>query len=271
MITREPEDRTLTIGNRLVRCRVEGQPDAPAIVFSNSLCTNLSLWDAEAERFRQSFHIVRYDQEGHGGTAVTRQASTFEDFSTDVVALLDALHIARAALVGVSMGGVTAILTAVRHPDRVSAIVACSARWCAAPGARDTWQSRIHVAQTLGMQALVEPTVERWFMPATLSTRQGVVNHVRRMIAATPAAGFVGAARALQSFDFTAECRTLQVPALLVAGEADGDLPIVTRQMHEAMPGSAALELTNAGHLPHLEAPERFSKALNAFLSETVA
>ena len=98
-------------------CRIDGRKDAPWLVFSNSLATNLSLWDGQIATFENSFRILRYDQRGHGGTEVPSEPCSFEQLVDDVVALLDALAIPRATFVGVSMGAVTALRLAARHAE----------------------------------------------------------------------------------------------------------------------------------------------------------
>ncbi|MGA2962978.1 MAG: alpha/beta fold hydrolase, partial [Candidatus Korobacteraceae bacterium] len=140
-------------------CRIDGRKEAPWLVFSNSLATNLSLWDGQIAMLENSFRVLRYDQRGHGGTEVPSQPCTFEQLVDDVVALFDALAIERATFVGVSMGAITALRLAARNARRVDRIVACDGQWAAQPGARELWEERIATVQNQGMQALVEPTV----------------------------------------------------------------------------------------------------------------
>src|SRR5438874_1128121 len=90
-------------------CRIDGPDGAPWLVFSNSLATNLSLWDEQVVELEGSFRILRYDQRGHGGTQALSGPYSFDLLINDAVALLDALGITRASFVGISMGGVTAL------------------------------------------------------------------------------------------------------------------------------------------------------------------
>src|SRR5258708_31928927 len=99
-------------------CRLDGRDGAPWLVFSNSLATNLSMWDAETEALREHFHILRYDQRGHGGTDAPEGAYDFDQLAADAVALLDAFEIKRTHFVGLSMGGMAAGALAQKHPPR---------------------------------------------------------------------------------------------------------------------------------------------------------
>jgi 3-oxoadipate enol-lactonase len=118
-------------------CRVDGRKQAPWLVFSNSLATNLSLWDGQIAMLENSFRILRYDQRGHGGTEVPSEPCTFEQLADDVVALFDALAIPRATFVGVSMGATTALRLAARNAGRLDRVVTCDGQWAAPPGARE--------------------------------------------------------------------------------------------------------------------------------------
>lgn len=170
-------------------CRIDGRKDAPWLVFSNSLATNLSLWDGQIATFENSFRILRYDQRGHGGTEVPSEPCSFEQLVDDVVALFDALAIPRATFVGVSMGAVTALRLAARHAERLDRMVACDGQWVSPAGARELWEERFAVVRKQGMEALVEPTARRWFRPEFIAGNPPVLAKVRRMIATTPAGG----------------------------------------------------------------------------------
>ena len=247
-------------------CRTDGPAGAPWIVFSNSLATNLAVWDQQVSELGSSFRILRYDQRGHGGTEVSRSPCTFDLLADDAARLLDAFDIDRATVIGVSMGAVTALRLAVGHPARLCRVVACDGQWAAPSGAVATWEARIRTATEGGMAALVESTVQRWFTPDFLAANPPVLDKVRRMIRETPLAGFTSCARALQDYDFRIPFSTIDVPTLLIVGGADGLLPQVMREMQRTIAGSAFVEIAQAGHLPNVERPEAFNQALRSFL-----
>ncbi len=102
---------------------IDGPDGAPWLVLSNSLMTNLSMWDEQVAELKTSFRVLRYDQRGHGGTQVTEGDYSFDLLVADIVALLDALSIKRAHFAGISMGGMTALYLAQRHAQRFDRIV----------------------------------------------------------------------------------------------------------------------------------------------------
>ena len=247
-------------------CRIDGAEQGQWLVFSNSLATNLSMWDGQVARFENSYRILRYDQRGHGGTSVPKEGCTFDQLADDVVALLDAVGIARATFVGVSMGAITALRLAARYADRVPRIVACDGQWASPAGSAELWEERIKVASSQGMGALVEPTVQRWFRPAFLAANSPVLAKVRQMIAATPAGGYIACSKALEKFDFRESVKGIAVPTLFVVGVLDGVMPQAMREMHQALGGSHFREIAEAGHLPNVEQPEEFNRILADFL-----
>jgi 3-oxoadipate enol-lactonase len=243
-------------------CRIDGRKDAPWLVFSNSLAANLSMWDGQIAVFENAFRILRYDQRGHGGTEVPREPCTFDQLTDDVVALFDALAIRRATFVGLSMGAITALQLAARYPGRIDRIVACDGQWAAAPGSIELWEERLAVLRDEGMQAMVEPTVRRWFRPEFIASNPPVLEKIRRMIATTPAEGYIACVRALQQYDIRECVPQISVPTLLLAGAADGTMPQVMREMQQTIAGANFVEIPDAGHLPNVENPEVFNRAL---------
>src|ERR1700719_981653 len=98
--------------------RIDGPEGAPWLILSNSLMTNLSMWDEQVTALKDRYRILRYDQRGHGGTDAPAGPYNFDLLAADVIALMDALAIKRAHFAGISMGGMTALLLAQRHPQR---------------------------------------------------------------------------------------------------------------------------------------------------------
>ena len=136
-------DQIVTRHGLAFRCRIDEPADAkldtPWLAFSNSLMTDLSLWDDQVDAFAGRYRILRYDQRGHGGTTVPPASCDFDTLADDLAALFDAVGIARATVVGVSMGGITALAFAGRHPARVAALLACDCTAKSVPGAGAAW------------------------------------------------------------------------------------------------------------------------------------
>ncbi|RYC30274.1 alpha/beta fold hydrolase [Lichenibacterium minor] len=262
-----PHDTTVMVSGIALRCRVQGPEGAPWIAFSNSLMTDLSLWECQAASLSERYRVLRYDQRGHGGSAVPDADCRFACLVDDLEALFDHFGIARAAVCGVSMGGVTALGFAARYPQRVAGVAVCDCQGGSSAAGGGAWNERIAVARAGGMAALVEPTIRRWFTPASVAAGGADIDAVRRMIGATPLDGFVRGARALQDYDFRDRPAALRCPALFLAGAEDGALPDALRAMAGAAPDAVFTAVPDAGHLPNVERPAAFDAALAALLA----
>jgi 3-oxoadipate enol-lactonase len=142
-------------------CRIDGPADAPWLVFSNSLATDLSMWDPQADHFSRSYRVLRYDQRGHGRTEAPAGRYSFAALLADALAVMDALSIATAHFCGLSMGGATAMGLAQQAAARLDRVIVCDSPCASTPASAKQWDERIVVAQKQGMAALVEPTVSR--------------------------------------------------------------------------------------------------------------
>jgi 3-oxoadipate enol-lactonase len=217
--------------------------------------------------FGDRFRILRYDQRGHGGSAVPSGDCHFDRLVADLAALMHHFGIVQSSVAGVSMGGITAIGLAARHPDLVARVLISDCGPASSPAGAAAWDERIAVVRAGGMAALVEPTIGRWFHPESVDAELPGIARVRNMIRTTPPGGFIRAARALQDYDFSAELAAIACPARLVAGEADAALPEVMRGMTACCQGAVFAPIAGAGHLPNIEQPALFNNELAALLA----
>ena len=264
-----PSERDIRVNGISIRCRIEGREGAPWLVFSNSLMTNLSLWDDQVAKFGGKFRILRYDQRGHGHTTLTSVPCNIDLLVDDAIGMLDALGIERITFVGISMGSGTALRIAQRYPERIVRMVMCAGGAATGPGNAEAWQQRIDFATSKGMEAMVEPTVARWFHPDSLKANGAAVQRVREMIRTTPLEGFVACAQALQQFDFQADLPKMHLPALLLAGAADANATRSLSSLQGRVAGSRYSVVPNAGHLANIEAPTAFNDLMSDFLDQT--
>ena len=132
-------DAFVAVAGARLRCRFDGAGDAPVVVLSNSLGTDLSMWDAQVPALTAHFRVLRYDTRGHGASAVTPGPYSIEQLGRDVVGLLDGLDIERALFCGLSMGGMTGMWLGVNAPERLRRLVL--ANTAAQVGPPDNWNA----------------------------------------------------------------------------------------------------------------------------------
>jgi 3-oxoadipate enol-lactonase len=248
-----------------VHCRLDGSPGSPWLIFCNSLATNLSMWEREAEHFARRFRVLRFDQRGHGQTDAPTGPYSMEWLLADVVSLMDRLGIESADVCGLSLGGATAMGLAQRYPSRVKRAVICSTPCASTAAGAKAWEERAAAVVQGGMAAVVASTLERWFTPDALAANPPHVDVVRQMILATPASGYIGCAAALADHDFRSQIGSVKCPVLYVVGEDDAPR-LEMRKMHQELPGSRFCELEGAGHICNLEKPAAFIEAVDEFL-----
>ena len=248
-----------------INYQVDGADGAPWLVLSNSLATNLAMWDGQARELGRAFRVLRYDQRGHGATDAPAGRYAFELLIADALALMDALAIKKAHFGGLSMGGATALGLAQKHPDRLDRVIVCDSPCQSTPTSSQQWEERIVVAQKQGMEALVEPTLARWFPPEAIKANPPHLDKVRQMIRITPVNGFIGCVAALADHNYAAAVATVTRPVLFMVGEKDAAAAPM-RKLNEALPGSRYAELPGAGHISNLDQPEAFTRAVKDFL-----
>ena len=140
--------------------RIDGPESADALVLINSLGSDLRMWDPQMEELSQHFRVIRYDCRGHGESDVPAGPTTIDRLGADLIALLDHLHIERAHLCGLSLGGLTALWVATYHRDRVARAV--FADTAARLGATELWDDRMRAVRAGGMAAISETVVGRF-------------------------------------------------------------------------------------------------------------
>ncbi|MFL5308895.1 MAG: 3-oxoadipate enol-lactonase [Myxococcales bacterium] len=244
--------------------RFDGKSDSPVLVLSNSLGTDMAMWDPQIPAFAERFRVLRYDSRGHGQSAVPPGPYRIEDLGRDLLALLDALGLSRVHYCGLSKGGMVGMWLGVNAPDRVERLVLCNTS--AYLGSPELWNARIEAVRRSGMQAVVPQVLERWFTADFRAREPEAVEKVRRMLLATPPEGYAACSAAIRDMDQREAIAAIRAPALVVVGASDPATPPEHgRQIAERIRGSRVVELP-AAHLSNVEAKDGFSSAVLEFL-----
>ncbi len=249
-----------------IHYEVEGRKDGPPLVFSNSLGTNLHMWDGQLDAATAlGFRVIRYDQRGHGKSDVPTGEYALERLGADVIDMLDALDVERAMFCGLSMGGMTGIWLALNHPRRFTRMAQCNtAVWLPPP---ELWNERIRAVTHGGMEAVAEGVVERWFTLAFRQAEPGETDRVRAMILATKPAGYAGCCAAIREMDMRDFLGTIEAPTLIVIGAHDpATTPERGEYIVERIPGAQKAVL-EAAHLSNVERCDDFNRAVLGFLT----
>lgn len=258
--------RTLSTHGVNVVVSGKSQPDAPTVVFSNSLGSTWSMWDRQLAAFEDRFRVVRYDIRGHGASEVPTGPYSIDDLADDVVAILDELGLQRVHFVGLSLGGMTGMRLAARHPERVDRLVAlCTA---AHLGPASAWQERAALVRSSGAQAVAEAVVTRWYTEPHRTASPQVVATAEATVTATPAEGYAGCCEAIAEMDLRADLASIVAPTLAIAGADDpATPPEFLAEIADGVQDGTLLVIEGAAHLANDEQPDAVTDAILEFLT----
>jgi len=247
--------------------RIDGQEDGRPLLLSNSLASNLHMWDPQiADLTAAGFKVIRYDSRGHGQSDAPDGAYSIEMLAQDAVALLDGLGIDSVDYCGLSKGGMVGQMLAVKHRDRLKKLILADTG--AYMPTKEMWDGRVRTVEKGGMAAVVDGTIERWFTPASLQRLTEEVGKVREMILATPPQGFIGCCRAIQAMDQRETIGGIDIPTLVIVGAKDpATTPEQAREIHGLIKGSLYAEIPEAAHFSNFEQPAAFTKEMLDFLN----
>ena len=225
-----------------------------------------TLWEPQLGALRDGFRVFAPDLRGFGESPVTAGSVTMRQYAADLEGLLDDLGIGRAAIIGLSMGGLVTMELAAARPERYWAIglVATTAE-PVTPHEQVTRRQRADAVERDGMGVLVDYMHTGLYGPAC---PPAIRDRVDAMMAAASPAGAAAALRGrAERPDYRPVLARLDIPALVCAGSADPwSNREVTAEMIACLKRPEVLMIDGAGHLPNLEAEREFNDALRAFL-----
>jgi 3-oxoadipate enol-lactonase len=246
-------------GGRL-HYQFDGDTEAPVLMLSNSLGTDLSMWQRQVAALSLKFRVLRYDSRGQGRSLVTAGPYSIELLARDALALLDRLEIPRVHFCGLSLGGMIGMWLAAHEPARLGKLVLANTAALLSPPA--AWDARIKSVQEGGIAAIVDVVMSRWFTPAFRESRPLDVETARHALLATSPDGYIACVAALRDMDLRVELGSIRSHTLVIAGHLDpATPPEMGRTIAEAIDGARFIELL-ASHLSNIEAPEAFNTAV---------
>jgi len=246
--------------------RLEGAADRPALLLLNSIGTDLGLWDLVVPHLLPRFRVLRMDTRGHGASDAPAGDYSLSDLASDSLAVMEAAGVERAAVCGVSLGGMIAMQLALQAPERISSLVlACTS----AAMDREIWRARVDTVRSEGTAAIAEAAMGRFFSEKFRRQHPEIVETVRTGLLASSAEGYAGCAAAIRDMELADRLPSIAVPTLVVTGSKDASTPAEGHgdRLAAAFPGARSVSLPTA-HLPCLEAPAALAGAISDFLSE---
>lgn len=218
-----------------------------------------SIWREMTLLLGGAFDVISPDLRGFGGSATLLSPYSMADMADDLAGLLDGLKIEKSALAGHSMGGYVSLAFAKKYPDRVAGLGLISSQIFA--DAAERRKGRYQEARDI--EKYGTGTIVNGMAPK-LSSNMRVQEIVRDVMARQDPAGLIGALKAMaEREDFTGYLASMDLPLILVHGDADVLIPVEkAREIKSLLPSAELIELRGAGHMPMMEQPEETAQAL---------
>lgn len=247
-----------------INYQLDGPEGQPVLVMSNSLGTDLSMWEPQVKPFTQHFRLLRYDQRGHGKSDAPKATYTMERLGRDVLALLDGLGLKRVYFCGLSMGGMTGMWLGSNAGDRFEKLALCNTSGDTAHP--ELWEQRMETVRKSGMKAIAAASPERWFTKGFREREPATVARICAMVEATNPEGYLGCCAAIRDNHQHESLARVKTPTLVIAGAEDpATPPAAGKAVAERIKGAKYVELP-AAHLSNIEVSDRFTSEVLGFL-----
>ena len=256
--------------NNYLNVEVTGSLDLPKIIFSNSLGSDLRMWNPQVEAMKDKYCIIRYDKRGHGKSSPAQGPYSFDMLENDVIKIMDNLEVEKANFVGLSMGGMTSLGLALKHQNRFDKFVCCAARADMPPPMQDGWNQRIAVVKESDTAGVVNGSLERWYSEKFTNdpTNTDIINLSKDMITNTSKEGYMGSCEAIKKLDYLKELSTINREILYISGEIDMGAPAMAmEEMHHLTPNSKYECISGAAHILNIECAEEVNNIILEFLN----
>jgi 3-oxoadipate enol-lactonase len=247
-------------------CEVDGQATAAPVLLCHSIGTSSDLWAPQVDQLATRWRAIRHDTRGHGRSSVPPGEYSVDDLGHDAIAVMDALEVGQAHVVGVSMGGLVALWLGVHAAPRVSSLVL--AHTAARLGTVERWTDRIARVRAAGMAGIADLAIAAWFTPAFRERRPETVHRLRQQLERCSPDGYAGCSAALRDADLRGVLGTIRAPTLVIAGTRDAATTMADADTLRAGIPGAALATIDTAHLGNVEQPDAFTALVESFVAD---
>lgn len=251
----------------------ETQGTGIPLLFIHGYPLSRQIWRPQIEGLSVHVLSIAVDLRGHGGSFPFEGPYTMDLLAEDCHQILDSLQLHRPVLIcGLSMGGYVVFALYRKYPDLFMGMILTSTR----PGADSpegvaNRKAAINNALEHGAGFIANGMLQKIVSPGTLSSKPDLVKTIHKIMADTSVQGIVGASQGMMMRpDSTTLLPQISCPVLIVHGTDDQIIPLrEAEMMHQLIPHSHLVKITEAGHLLNLEQPEIFNQAILDFISST--
>ncbi|RDV05279.1 3-oxoadipate enol-lactonase [Undibacter mobilis] len=247
-----------------IHVELTGSEGSPALMLSNSLGTNLHMWDDQVGEWSKYFRVIRYDRRGHGQSGASKGPYSMERLGRDVLSVLDALGVEKTHWCGLSMGGMVGQWLGANAPSRISKLILSNTNSYYAD--KKIWEDRIRFLDSNDLDKLVDPNMERWFTADFRARAPQAVARMREIFLTTSKEGYVACCQAIRDMDLRASNPSIAALTLVIVGAQDPATPPSQGEAIAQQIKSAKLISFEAAHIANMEQPAPYTKAVLDFL-----
>ena len=241
-----------------------GVGDIP-IVFIHGFPFDKSMWEPQINYFKLNYRVISYDIRGYGKTTSDDRVLDMNLFADDLIIFLDALHIDKAVVCGLSMGGYVLLNSLNRYPEKFAAVILSDTQ-CIGDSmeTKDKRKKAILSIKESGLTDFASAFVKNIFFKDSYDENMKIINKIENIILSTSSQTVVGTLNALaERKDMCFYLSEILIPALILVGEEDTLTPPAQAQrMKDNIPGSKLFIIPKAGHMANIEQPEVFNELL---------
>ena len=259
-----------TINGREMSWTETGDRQGQPLFLLHGFPFNSTIWQPQLDAAPAGWRVIAPDLAGYGASVANGGPLTMDGFAEDVAALAQHLGIRRAVFAGLSMGGYILFALLRKHPQLVRALILSDTRTGAdTPETRATRLKNATAVEAYGTATFVDEMVPKLLAARTRRVAPAVETQLRTIMSAASAETVAGTLRGLADRpDSSGILDRIDVPVLIIVGAEDVITPPTeARFMARIVRGANLIEIEDAGHLPNLEQPAVFNRAVSSFLS----
>jgi 3-oxoadipate enol-lactonase len=245
---------------------VEHQGGGSDLVILHSLLSDRSAFARAAPLLGRNRRIWLVNLPGYGSSLPA--GTSVEAYADRIAALLAALNLKQADVLGNGFGGFIAVALAARHGALVRRLIAAPALAAFPEAAKQPLRALAERVAKEGMAGALDVAIRRMFPERFIAANPGVVEERKQALAKADAACFRTACLALANLDLSPVLNSIGSKTLVMAGSEDATTPpALARELAAKIPGAQFRQLDGCGHCPQIENPTLFVQAVEEFLS----
>ena len=247
--------------------------DQPSpLIFIHGVGMRGDVWSPQVEYFCSDYQVITYDFLGHGDSPLPPEEPSLDDYVEQLNNLLKHLDLSLISLVGHSMGALISVAFALKHPEKVKALVPINIAFNRSEEAQKGVLNRANQILQAKKILNIEQTLERWFKNKTSADDLIKIDNVRNWLANTSPQGYGRAYRlfALSDKVFLNKLSHLKPPVLYLTGNEDpNSTPAMSQQMAEETPNGSSKSITGEAHMMSYIAAEKVNPIIEQFFMDT--